>query len=62
MPLGPLQALLVDSLQCSAVLIGSFGKSQGVNVVNKASLKYQDGQGVAHLNEIGRVKEEENWQ
>ncbi len=60
MPSCPLQAPHVDCLLHSAVVLHRFAKCPGVYVVNKASPSCRQSRGVADLNKVGIVEEEED--
>ncbi len=57
MPSDTLQALLMNSLHCSAVLLCQFAIGQGVHIVNKTSPRGWESWGVADLNEVSIVEE-----
>ncbi len=60
MPFGLLQATLVNSFKHSAVLLCQNAKSQGIHIVNKASPRSWEGQGVVGFDKVGNVEEEDN--
>jgi hypothetical protein len=62
MPSGPLQELLMDSLQCSSVLLCGFAKSLGVHVVNEVGPRGWESQGVAGFDAVGIAKKGDDWQ
>ncbi len=59
-PPGPLQALLMNSSECSAVLFGQFSKGRCIHILNKASLRSREGRGVVSFDKVGVV--EEKWE
>ncbi len=50
----------MDSLQYSAVLFCLFAKGQGIHIVHKASPRAWERRGVAGVNKVGIVEQEEN--